>query len=107
LRPFVIIGSEPDLTSRTGLAFTGMALNARTHLTKATAGISLLRSDAMPHAGIFSCYVALLGLGKSDFEAINGFRVNAYFAEAPDSNRRPPKTSCASVWTPTPRATRR
>ena len=36
----------------------------------------------MPHATILSSYIALLCLGKSDFEAINGFREDTYFAEA-------------------------
>ena len=36
----------------------------------------------MAHADILSCYIALLCLGKSDFEAIKGFREDAYFATA-------------------------
>jgi hypothetical protein len=41
-----------------------------------------MRSDAMGHANILSSYIALLCLGKSDFEAINGFREDDYFTTA-------------------------
>ena len=59
-----------------------MALNERTDLAIGAEAVSPLRSDAMPHAAILSSYIALLCLGKSDFEAINGFREDSYFAEA-------------------------
>jgi len=38
----------------------------------------------MSHARILSSYIALLCPGKSDFEAIDGFREDTYFAEALD-----------------------
>ena len=41
-----------------------------------------MRSDAMPHASILASYLALLCLGKSDFEAIEGFRADEFFAAA-------------------------
>lgn len=82
LRRFIITESEADLTSHARLGLIGMALNERTNLAANAAAVSRLRSDAMPHGDILSCYVALLCLGKSDFKAINGFREDAYFAEA-------------------------
>ena len=82
MRRFIITESEADLTSHAGLALIGMALNERTNLAADAAGVAPLRRDAMPHGDILSCYVALLCLGKSDFEAINGFREDAYFAAA-------------------------
>lgn len=66
-----------------------MALHERTNLAADTEGISPLRSDAVSHAGILSCYVALPCLGKSDFEAINGFREDAYFTAALGLERVP------------------
>ncbi len=66
-----------------------MALNERTDLAADTESVSPLRSDAVNHASILSCYVALLCLGKSDFKAINGFREDAYFAEALGLERVP------------------
>jgi hypothetical protein len=82
VRRFIITESETDLTSHAGLGLIGMALNERTNLAADAEAVSALRSDAMPHANMLCCYVALLCLGKSDFEAINGFREDAYFAEA-------------------------
>jgi hypothetical protein len=58
-----------------------MALNACTNLVADAEGISPMRSDAMPHASILSSYIALLCLGKSGFEAINGF-LEEFFATA-------------------------
>ena len=89
MRRFIITESEADLTSHAGLGLIGMALNERTDLATDVKSVSPLRSDAVSHAGILSCYVALLCLGKSDFEAINGFRENAYFAESLGLERVP------------------
>jgi hypothetical protein len=66
-----------------------MALNERTNLAAETEAVSPLRSDAVSHASILACHVALLCLGKSDFEAINAFRGNAYFAESLGLERVP------------------
>ena len=82
MRRFIITESEADLTSHAGLGLIGLALNERTNLAADAVSVSPLRSDAMAHADILSCYIALLCLGKSDFEAIKGFREDAYFATA-------------------------
>lgn len=82
MRRFIITASEADLTSHAGLGLIGMALHERTNLGADAQAVSPLRSDAVSHASILSCYIALLCLGKSDFEAINGFREDAYFVEA-------------------------
>ena len=82
MQRFIITESEADLTAHAGLGLIGMALNERTNLAAEAAAVSPLRSDAMSHANMLSCYVALLCLGKSDFEAINGFREDAFFAAA-------------------------
>ena len=89
MRRFIITESDADLTSHAGLGLIGMALNECTNLAADAAAVSPLRGDAMPHANILSCYVALLCLGKSDFEAINGFREDEYFAEALDLDQVP------------------
>jgi hypothetical protein len=39
------------------------------------------RRDAMPHGDLLASYVALLCVGKSDFEAIDAFRNDPYFLE--------------------------
>jgi hypothetical protein len=80
MRYFIITQSEADLASQLGLGLIGMALEANTNLAADVQAVLPLRGDAMPHADMLACYVALLCLGKSDFEAINGFREDAYFA---------------------------
>ena len=82
MRRLIITQSEADLTSHAGLGLIGMALNECTNLAADTEGVSPMRSDAMGHANILSSYIALLCLGKSDFEAINGFREDEFFATA-------------------------
>ncbi|MEY6432518.1 IS1380 family transposase [Thioalkalicoccus limnaeus] len=47
------------------------------------------RCAAMPHATILLSYIALLCLGKSDFEAILGFREDPYSREAIGLDRVP------------------
>ena len=84
LRRFIITESEADLTSHEGLGLIGMAINERTDLGTDAEALSPLCSDAMPHATILSSYIALLCLGKSDFEAINGFREDSYL-ESPQN----------------------
>jgi hypothetical protein len=82
LRRFIIAESDADLISHAGLGLIGLALNERANLGADAKAVSPLRSDAMANGDILACYVALLCLGKSDFEAINGFREDAYFALA-------------------------
>lgn len=82
MRRLIITQSEADLTSHAGLGLIGAALNECTDLAADAEAVSPLRSDAMPHATILSSYIALLCLGKSDFEAITGFRDDEYFGTA-------------------------
>ena len=82
MRQLIITQSEADLTSHAGLGLIGRALNECTNLGVDSEAVSPLRSDAMPHASMLSSYIALLCLGKSDFEAINGFRGDDFFATA-------------------------
>jgi hypothetical protein len=89
LRRFIITESEADLTSHAGLGLIGMALHEHTGLAADAEALAPLRCDAVSHANILSCYVALLCLGKSDFEAINGFRDDPFFVEALGLQRVP------------------
>jgi hypothetical protein len=45
----------------------------------------------MPHRDMLACYVGLLCLGKSNFEAITGFREDAVFQAALGVERVPPE----------------
>ena len=82
MQRFIITESEADLTSHAGLSLIGIALNECTHLAADAEAVSPVRRDAIGHATILSSYVALLCLGKSDFEAIEGFREDPYFMAA-------------------------
>jgi hypothetical protein len=82
LRQFIIAESESDFTSHAGLGLIGQALDRHTDLADDTGAVSALRSDAMPHRDMLACYVGLLCLGKTDFEAITGFREDVFFHEA-------------------------
>lgn len=82
MRRFIIGESEADFTSHAGLGLIGQALERYTDLADDAAAVAPLRSDAMPHRDMLACYVALLCLGKTDFEAITGFREDVFFHEA-------------------------
>jgi hypothetical protein len=89
LRRFIIAESEADFTSHAGLGLIGQALERYTDLAQDAAAVAPLRSDAMPHRDLLACYVALLCLGKSDFEAITGFREDTFFQAALGLERVP------------------
>ena|GEM_PF-1163564 len=89
MQRLIISQSEAGLTSHAGLGLIGRALNECTNLAADAKAISPLRSDAIGHANILSSSVALLCLGKSGFEAINGFREDPYFATALDLDQVP------------------
>jgi len=82
LRQFIIAESEADFTSHAGLGLIGMALERYTALATDATAVAPLRSDGIGHRDMLSSYVAMLCLGKSDFEAINGFREDEFFHEA-------------------------
>lgn len=82
LRRLIIAESEADFTSHAGLGLIGMALERYTDLVADAAAVAPLRCDAISHRDVLSCYVAMLCVGKSDFEAINGFREDEFFHEA-------------------------
>jgi hypothetical protein len=82
VRRLIIAKSTADFTSHAGLGLIGMAIRQRTDLAAEAAAVSPVRRDAMPHGDMLASYIALLCLGKSDFEAIEAFRGDPYFHEA-------------------------
>ena len=82
MRQFVIEQSAADLTSHAGLGLIGRALHHHTDLADAASAVSDVRPDAIQHRDILASYVALVCLGKSDFEAITAFRADEFFYEA-------------------------
>jgi hypothetical protein len=87
VRRLIIAKSQADFTSHAGLGLIGMAINKYTDLAAEAAAVAPARSDAIPHGDILRSYIALLCLGKSDFEAIEAFRQDPYFAEALDVSK--------------------
>ncbi len=69
-------------TSHSGLALIGLCLNRFTSLTSRLGAVSRLKKGAIAHADIIRSYIGLLCLGKSDFEAISGFRQDRFFRES-------------------------
>jgi hypothetical protein len=80
MRRFEIVRSDRDtLTSHSGLAIVGQALG-HTQLSRDLATIPL--RHGIEHADCVLSYVGLLCTGKSDFEAIEGRRGDAFFRTA-------------------------
>ena len=84
-----IVQSGSSITSHAGLTLIGLAINERTDLAEAAQSVAPLRPDAISHSDILRSYVALLCLGKSDFEAITAMRGDDFFAEALGIDRIP------------------
>ena len=81
MRRFNIERSEEDLTSHSGLALTGMAVNRYTDLAQSLKREVPLR-HGIPHADVLRSYLGLLCFGKSDFEAVSNVREDEFFAAA-------------------------
>jgi hypothetical protein len=69
-------------TSHSGMALVGLCLNRFTSIAKRLLQVAPLKKGTISHADVIRSYVGLLSLGKSDFEAISGFRQDRYFQES-------------------------
>ena len=87
MRRFEIVRSDTDtLTSHSGLALVGRALG-HTRLERDLAMIPL--RHGIPHADCVKSYVGLLSTAKSDFDAIENRREDAFFRAALDVEKVP------------------
>ncbi len=77
---FIIKKLPYDLSSHSGLAFVGKYLK-RTNLNAMIDPEFPVRSG-IPNSSILKSYLALLCMGKSDFDAVEGFRGNTFFMKA-------------------------
>jgi len=77
---FIIKKLPYDLSSQAGLALVGKYLR-RINLNALVDPVFPVRSG-LPNSAIFKSYLALLCQGKSDFDAIEGFRGDAFFTRA-------------------------
>lgn len=69
-------------TSHSGMALVGLCLNRFTSLLSRLGRVAPLKKGAISHADVIRSYLGILSLGKSDFEAISGFRQDRYFQES-------------------------
>jgi len=83
MKRFIIEKSEDEFySSHSGLALIGLCLNRYTSLAKRLGSVSSLKKGAISHADVVRSYLGSLCLGKSDFEAISGFRQDRFFQES-------------------------
>lgn len=83
MKRFLIEKSKDEFyTSHSGMALIGLCLNRFTSLTKRLGSVSTLKKGAIAHADVLRSYIGMLCLGKSDFEAINGFQQDHFFRES-------------------------
>jgi hypothetical protein len=81
MKRFKIVQSDADIISHSGLALIGQAVNRHTHLTKQIDSLVPLR-HGIKHSDVIKSYLAMLCIGKNDFEAINTIESEQYFMHA-------------------------
>src|SRR4030095_12511680 len=97
MRPFIVKQLDYDLTPVAGLALVGHHLNRLAQVFKQL-------DDALPvkngvaNSDILRSYLGLLVQGKSDFDAIENFRGDAFFKQALGIKLLPSARRCASAW---------
>jgi len=88
MKRFKIEQSNADIISHAGLALIGQAINRHTHLSREIDTQVPLR-HGIQHSAVIKSYLAMLCLGKNDFEAINGIESEDFFLSAMDIDTRP------------------
>ena len=82
MKRFILEQSETEIyTSHSGLSLIGLCLNRFTSLGNTLAQSIPLR-HGISHFDIVKSFVGLLSIGKSDFDAVEAFRGDAYFKES-------------------------
>lgn len=87
MRRFKIEQSDNEITSNSGLALIGAAINNHTNLSKDLDNIYLRHGTN--HSDIVKSYLGLLSTGKSDYEALSGFQDSEFFKTALDIKNIP------------------
>jgi hypothetical protein len=81
MRPFIVKQLDYDLTPVAGLALVGHHLNRLAPVFKQL-DVALPVKNGVANSDILRSYVGLLVQGKSDFDAIENFRGDAFFKQA-------------------------
>ncbi len=88
MKCFKIEQSNEDIISHGGLSLIGQAIKQYTNLSKELDSHASLR-HGIKHSDVIKSYLALLSIGKNDFEAINAIESEFYFMSAMDINNIP------------------
>lgn len=83
MRRIVIEQSTSNITSNSGLALIGAAINKHTTLVQELDGTIALR-HGLSHSDLIKSYLGLLSIGKNDFEAIRAMVDDDFFKAAMD-----------------------
>ncbi len=83
MKRFKIEQSDADIISHSGLSLIGQAIKQHTNLSSELDAKIALR-HGIKHSDITKSYLALLSIGKNDFEAINTIESDFYFMSAMD-----------------------
>lgn len=83
MKRFKIEQSDADIVSHGGLALIGQAVKRHTNFTREIDARIPLR-HGIKHSDVLKSYLAMLCLGKNDFEAINTIESEFYFMSAMD-----------------------
>ncbi|MES9822747.1 MAG: IS1380 family transposase [Candidatus Thiodiazotropha sp.] len=88
MRRFKIEQSDADIISHSGLSLIGQAIKQYTNLSAELDAAVGLR-HGIKHSDVIKSYLALLSIGKNDFEAINTIESDFYFMSAMDIHAIP------------------
>ena len=88
MKRFKIDRSDADITSHSGLSLIGQAVKQYTRLSSELDTAVALR-HGIKHSDVIKSYLALLSIGKNDFEAINTIESDLYFMSAMDIHHIP------------------
>ena len=88
MKRFKIEQSNADIISHSGLALIGQAVNRHTNMAREIDSQVPLR-HGIRHSDVVKSYLAMLCIGKNDFEAINTIESEAYFMSAMDISAIP------------------
>jgi len=85
---YIIEFTDEFITGRAGLALVGQLLS-KTKLNERINGVALPKSKnpEITHAENMFSMIALLCMGKPDFEAIEEYRRDSFFADASPEDR--------------------
>ena len=88
MRRFEIEQSDCNITSNSGVALIGAAINQHTQLTQEL-DKKIPLHHGLAHSDLIKSYLGLLSIGKNDFEAIHPMEKDDFFKSALDINDVP------------------